>query len=44
MYLREAWKPLHGFWAVHLAATGMVLVLAAAAVASACCLLRRRAR
>ncbi|MEV5849617.1 hypothetical protein AB0M32_47435 [Streptomyces sp. NPDC051985] len=48
LYLREAWKPLrgplHGFWAVHLSATAMVLVLAAAAVTGAFFLLRRQAR
>ncbi|MFI6250101.1 hypothetical protein [Streptomyces sp. NPDC051016] len=48
LYLREAWKPLrgplHGFWAVHLSATAMVLVLAAAAVTGAFSLLRRQAR
>ncbi|MFJ3773989.1 hypothetical protein ACIPX0_20080 [Streptomyces sp. NPDC090075] len=48
LYLRTAWKPLRGplrgFWAVHLSATAMVLVLAAAAVTGAFLLLRRRAR
>ncbi|MER7178690.1 hypothetical protein ABT404_04230 [Streptomyces hyaluromycini] len=48
LYLREAWKPLrgplHGFWAVHLSATAMVLALSVAATAGAFCLLRRQAR
>ncbi|MFF4120423.1 hypothetical protein [Streptomyces sp. NPDC001714] len=48
LYLRAAWKPLHGplhgFWAVHLSATAMVLALTAAATAGAFLLLRRRAR
>ncbi|MFF5143416.1 hypothetical protein ACFY6U_27395 [Streptomyces sp. NPDC013157] len=47
LYLREAWLPLHGplhgFWAVHLSATAMVLALTAAATAGAFFLLRRRA-
>jgi hypothetical protein len=48
LYLREAWKPLHGplhgFWAVQLVATATVLALAAAATFGAFRLLRRRAR
>ncbi|MFF4311786.1 hypothetical protein [Streptomyces sp. NPDC001507] len=48
LYLREAWLPLHGplhgFWAVQLSATAMVLALTAAATAGAFLLLRRRAR
>ncbi|MER5788090.1 hypothetical protein [Streptomyces sp. NPDC001980] len=48
LYLREAWKPLHGplhgFWAVQLSATAMVLVPAAAATVGAFWLLRRRTR
>lgn len=48
LYLREAWQPLrgplHGFWAVRLLATAMVLAAAAAATAGAFSLLRRRTR
>ncbi|MFD3587029.1 hypothetical protein [Streptomyces sp. NPDC058683] len=48
LYLRAAWKPLdgplHGFWALHLTATAMVLALAAAAVVGAFSLLRHRTR
>ncbi|MFD4501998.1 hypothetical protein [Streptomyces sp. NPDC058457] len=48
LYLREAWKPLHGplhgFWAVHLLATAMVLALTVAATTGAFCVLRRQAR
>ena len=48
LYLREAWQPLrgplHGFWAVQLLATAMVLAAAAAATAGAFSLLRRRTR
>ncbi|MFF7471183.1 hypothetical protein [Streptomyces sp. NPDC008092] len=48
LYLREAWLPLHGplhgFWAVQLSATAMVLVLAAAAAFGAFWVLRRRTR
>ncbi|GAA2778177.1 hypothetical protein GCM10010521_66460 [Streptomyces rameus] len=45
LYLRELWQPLRGpltgFWPLHLAATGMVLVLTGAAVAAAYGVLRR---
>ncbi|MEU9150264.1 hypothetical protein AB0D59_06890 [Streptomyces sp. NPDC048417] len=48
LYLRAAWKPLrgplHGFWALHLTATAMVLALAAAAAVGAFSLLRHRTR
>ncbi|MEU0966303.1 hypothetical protein ABZ357_13105 [Streptomyces sp. NPDC005917] len=48
LYLRAAWKPLHGplrgFWAVHLTATAMVLAITAAATAGAFSLLRHRTR
>ncbi|MFG2955914.1 hypothetical protein ACGF5O_19600 [Streptomyces sp. NPDC048291] len=48
LYLRKAWLPLrgplHGFWALQLAATAMVLALAAAATVGAFWLLRRRTR
>ncbi|MEU6507631.1 hypothetical protein [Streptomyces sp. NPDC046942] len=45
VYLREVWKPLRnalpGFWELHLAATGTVLVLSALAVAGAYAVLGR---
>ncbi|MFI9806680.1 hypothetical protein ACIHEJ_20365 [Streptomyces sp. NPDC052301] len=46
LHLRDLWKPLRpalsGFWSLHLAATGIVLVLTALAVTAAYTLLRRR--
>ncbi|AYN40626.1 hypothetical protein D9753_18975 [Streptomyces dangxiongensis] len=46
LYLRELWRPLrgplHGFWPLHLAATGMILALTALATTAAYTVLHRR--
>ncbi|MFF1285206.1 hypothetical protein ACFVY4_31365 [Streptomyces sp. NPDC058299] len=46
LYLRELWLPLrgplHGFWPLHLAATGIALALTALATTAAYAVLRRR--